>query len=92
MKRLPGQPSSFALLTSALWTTLSLFILIIGHLVWVFIAYGLITHTDALKDLETFLPLLKPLHLYTLAGLAILADIWIIISQKKERAQKLKRK
>lgn len=91
MKKLPGQPSSLALFTSILWTVLSLLILIIGHLVWVFVFFGLITHTDAIKDLELFLPLFKPFHLYILAGLALIADIWIFISHKKERAHKIKR-
>ncbi|PCI02261.1 MAG: hypothetical protein COB79_02515 [Zetaproteobacteria bacterium] len=85
MARLPGQASVFALLISSFWTILALLILIIGHLVWVFIIYGVMTDTDALKDLTRFLPMLHQNHMYILAGLAILADVWIFISQRKER-------
>ncbi|HID35801.1 MAG TPA: hypothetical protein EYP39_00255 [Ghiorsea sp.] len=91
MPRLPGQASVFALIISSFWAILALFILIIGHLVWVFIAYGMVTNTDAIADLERFLPVLQQLHLYMLAGLALLADIWILISQKNEHKQHLKR-
>ena len=91
MARLPGQPSVFALIISSFWAILALFILIMGHLVWVFIAYGMMTNTDAIADLERFLPILQQLHLYILAGLAMLADIWIFMSQKNERKQRLKR-
>lgn len=91
MTRLPGQSSSFALLISSFWTILALFILIVGHLVWVFMIYGIMTNTDAIADLERFLPILQQMHLYILAGLAILADIWIFISQRNERKQRIKR-
>ena len=91
MARLPGQANPFALLVSGFWTVVGLFILIIGHLVWAFIVFGMVTHTDALKDLENFLPMLSQTHMYILAGLAIIADIWIFISHRKERAYKIER-
>jgi hypothetical protein len=91
MRRLPGQTSTFALLMSGSWAILGLFIIIIGHLVWAFIAYGFFTSSDALADLERFLPVLQQLHLYILAGLAILADIWVFISHKKARQYKIQR-
>ena len=91
MAGLPGQANPFALLISGLWTVVGLFILIVGHLVWAFLLFGMVTHTDALKDLESFLPMLSPTYMYILAGLAIIADIWIFISHKKERAYKIKR-
>jgi len=76
---------------SAYWAILGLIVLIIGHLVWAFIIYGIITDSDALKDLEPFLPMLNATYMYILAGLAVLADIWIFVSQKKERNRALKR-
>ncbi|MDQ7003412.1 MAG: hypothetical protein Q9N67_00190 [Ghiorsea sp.] len=83
MARLPGQTSTLALLTSSLWAISALFILIVGHLVWIFIIYGMMTNTDALKDLTTFIPALHHNHMYILAGLALLADLWILISPKR---------
>jgi hypothetical protein len=91
MARLPGQASPIALLVSGLWTMLGLFVLIVGHLVWAFLIYGMITDTDALKDLESFLPMLSQTYMYILAGLAVAADVWIWISHKKERAYKIQR-
>jgi hypothetical protein len=91
MARLPGQTSPLALLVSGLWTVLGLFVLIVGHLVWAFMLYGMVTDTDALKDLESFLPMLSQTYMYILAGLAVVADIWILISHKKERAYKIQR-
>ena len=91
MARLPGQTSSISLLISGFWTVSALLILIIGHLVWVFIAYGIATKTDALHELESFLPMLSQTHMYILAGLAVVADIWIFISHRKERTKHLQR-
>lgn len=91
MAKLPGQASVLDLLVSGLWTLAGLFILIVGHLVLAFMIYGKVTHTDALKTLAGFLPILSPTHMYILAGLAIIADLWIFISHKKERADKIKR-
>jgi len=90
-KHLPGSRSNIALLVTSFWTILSLFILIVGHLVIVFFAYGKYTNTDALTDLASYLPVLESQHLYIIAILAIIADVWILISHKKERAHKIKR-
>lgn len=91
MSRLPGQMSVVSLLIAGTWTLLTLFILIAGHLVWLFITYGIFTNTDALKDLESFLPILSQNQMYLLAGLAIVMDIWIIFSHQKERKKHLQR-
>jgi len=87
MAKIPGQTSTISLLISSFWTISALFILIVGHLVWVFIGYGIMTNSNALLDLEAFLPMLSEAQLFTLAGLAIVADIWILISQHKQKNQ-----
>jgi cadmium resistance protein CadD (predicted permease) len=90
-KRLPGERSNIALFITSFWTIIGLFILIVGHLSIVFFIYGIATNTDALAELELFIPILEQNHLYIVAGLALLLDIWIIISQKKRRDYKIKR-
>ena len=90
-KSLPGERSNIALLVTSTWAIISLFIIIIGHLVIAFFAYGKYTGTDALSELADYLPVLETPHLYMIAGLAVIADIWIIISQKKARDYKIKR-
>jgi len=91
MARTPGQSSFIALLVSGFWTILALFIFIIGNLVWVFVGYGFFMNTDALAELEQFLPMLGQNYLYALAALALAADIWVIHSQRKEHKNKIKR-
>lgn len=90
-KRRPGERSNIALLVTSFWTMLGLFILIVGHLTLVFYAYGLYTKTDALAELDTFIPILSQTQLYIVAGLAITLDVWIYISHKKQREYKIKR-
>ena len=90
-KTLPGQRSNVALLLTSLWTIVGLFVLIIGHLTMVFYAYGIFTGTDAIAELKAYLPMLEQEHFYIVAGLAILLDIWILVSQKKQREYKIKR-
>ena len=89
--RLPGHRSNIDLLLNSFWTIIGLFILIIGHLVMVLFAYGKYTETDALADLADYLPLLESNHLYIVAGLAVIADIWIVISHKKQLNHKIQR-
>lgn len=90
-KPLPGQRSNITLIVTSLWTILGLFILIIGHLTLVFFVYGKMTGTEALVDLANYLMILEPKHLYIVAGLAIVADVWIMISYKKQREHKIQR-
>ena len=90
-KRLPGQRSNIALLVTSFWTIIGLFILIVGHLVIAFFAYGKYTETDALSDLASYLPFIDAQYLYIVAGLALIADVWIVISHKKERNYKIQR-
>jgi len=82
-KKVPGQRSNVAMLLSSIWAIAALFIIIVGHLVIVFYAYGKFTQTNALADLQTFLPMLSVTWLYALAGITVLMDIWIFNSQKK---------
>jgi len=89
MAKIPGQTSTISLLISSFWTISALIILIVGHLVWVFMIYGILTHTDTLKELDTFLPMLSHLHMHILAGLALIMDIWIFVSHRKERTKHL---
>jgi heme/copper-type cytochrome/quinol oxidase subunit 2 len=88
MAKLPGQASIFALLMSSAWTVTGLFVLIFGHLVIVFALYGRALDTNALAELERFIPFLKESYLFVLAGLAILLDIWIVYSVRAERKNK----
>jgi len=90
-KRIPGQRSNIQLLITSFWTILGLFILIVGHLTIAFYIYGTLNNIDSLDELAQILPVLKKIHLYLLAGLAVALDIWIIISHKKEREYKIKR-
>ncbi len=90
-KHLPGQTSNIALLITSFWTILGLFILIVGHLAIAFFIYGEVTKTDALAELETYLPFLTKTHLFILAGLAVAGDVWVIISSKKQREYEIKR-
>jgi len=91
MGKIPGQRSNIALLISSFWTVLGLFILIVGHLVWVFFAYGIITNTDTLAELALFTPTLTKTHFYIVGFLAVCIDIWIMVSLKKQREHKIKR-
>ena len=90
-KRIPGQRSNITLLVTGTWTILALFIVIVGHLVWAFFFYGLFTQTDALAELESAFPILTMPYLYILAALAVVGDIWIFISHKKQLEYKIKR-
>jgi len=91
MARMPGQANYIALFMSGIWTLLAVFIFIIGNLVWVFVGYGFFMNTDALAELEQFLPMLSQNYLYTLAALAFAADIWVIYSQRIAHKNKIKR-
>ncbi|MDX8384405.1 MAG: hypothetical protein R8M45_10010 [Ghiorsea sp.] len=83
-KTVPGQRSNVALLISGVWTSLSLFIIITGHLVIAFYVYGIFTDTNGIADLHTWcIPTLSIGALYGLAAAAIGIDIWMVISQKK---------
>ncbi|MDQ7001627.1 MAG: hypothetical protein Q9N02_02925 [Ghiorsea sp.] len=70
---------------------LGLFIFIVGNLSLPFYIYGQVQNMDALAKLSQFIPMLERKHFYILAGLAIIMDIWILISHKKQRAYKIKR-
>ncbi|MDQ6989013.1 MAG: hypothetical protein Q9M19_03960 [Mariprofundaceae bacterium] len=90
-KRVPGQRSSLALLLSSIWTILGLFVLIVGHVIIVFYIYGKMDDSDALAELAAFIPFLEPQYFYIVAGLAILVDIWAIISQKRAYEKQFQR-
>lgn len=79
------------LLVTGLFTVISLFIVIVGHLTILFFLYGMFTNSDALAELEKFVPMLSKPYLLIVAVLAIAVDIWIVISQKREREKKIKR-
>ena len=82
-KTVPGQRSNVALLISLIWTALSLFIIITGHLVIAFYAYGMVTDTNAVTDLQMWFPMLSIKTLYGLAAAIIAIYFWMMISQKK---------
>ena len=91
IQRLPGKRSNVQLLVTSVFTIISLFIMIIGHLAIVFYGYGIATGSETFKELAKFLPGLEEMHLFIIAGLAVAFDIWIVISQKKARDKKIKR-
>jgi len=88
MSRMPGQANLITLLVSGIWTMIAVFIFVIGNLVWAFLGYGFATDTNALYEMEQFLPLLNRTYLYILAALALFADIWVIYGQKKNKKNK----
>jgi len=90
-KKMPGKRSNITLLITSFWAVLGLFILIVGHLAIVFFIFGEMQNMDTLGELALFMPILEKTHLYILASLAIILDIWILISHKKQREHKIKR-
>jgi len=91
LKALPGQRSNIALFLSSIWAIISMFILIIGHLTIAFIVYGKLNDSNALLDLEAFLPVLSQTNLYITAGLALILDVWIFKSMRDQRRHKIQR-
>lgn len=86
-----GQRSNITLLITVLWAAIGIFILIVGHLSIVFFIYSQIQGMDTLAKLAQVIPMLEKTHLYILAGLAMILDVWILISHKKQREYKIKR-
>ncbi|MDX8387419.1 MAG: hypothetical protein R8M46_02650 [Ghiorsea sp.] len=90
-KRLPGSRSNITLLITSTWAFLGLSTLIIGHLSLVFIMYGLVKDIDGLAELESFFPLLSQTLLYLMTAAALILDVWIYVSHKKQLQHKIQR-
>ncbi|OIP98876.1 MAG: hypothetical protein AUK35_09775 [Zetaproteobacteria bacterium CG2_30_46_52] len=89
--KIPGRRSNIALITSSFITISALVVMIVGHLVVIFYAFGKLTDTDALEDLSTFLPMLNTNMLYGLAVLAFVIDIKIFFSIRQDKQKRIKR-
>ncbi len=89
--KLAGQRSNLALLLSSIWAILGLFVIIVGHVVITFFVYGKFTDSDALLELAVDFPFLEVSPLYLTAGLAIVLDIWMLISQKRAYEKQFQR-
>jgi len=90
MLKAPGTRSNLTLITSGISSAFMIVILVLGHLVVGLQLFAWLTDRSGMQGLSEF-TMLPMWSLWLAVALALLMDIWIVISARKERLKKTQR-